>query len=271
MVAGPRGVSSEPGEGGDGGRSETGGSGGGGSGGTSGSGGLAGQTGGTTETGGTTGGSGQASGGITSETGGTSTGGVAESSGGTTGGTAAGGTATGGAFTGGTSTGGATTGGTSTGGAATGGVSTGGSGPTEPDGYTCESALPFSEETLTLNGDTCEAGTDVALDENCSPIADHLASPDVVFRFTPSETATYDIALDTEQGAWDAVLTMGPICGEPGQNGEWCSDQGGPNELLEFVSVEAGITYFIVVDGWASDTGHEPSCGPFTLTFTRID
>jgi hypothetical protein len=146
----------------------------------------------------------------------------------------------------------------------------------EPDGRTCESALPFSEETLTLSGDTCDAGPDVAIDPDCSPIVDPITAPDIVYSFTPSENATYQVALDTEQGDWDAVLTMGPICGKPGGRPAWCSDQGGPNEFLDRILVEAGVTYYIVVDGYAPEATDPnepppPICGPFTLTFTRID
>jgi hypothetical protein len=145
----------------------------------------------------------------------------------------------------------------------------GGSGP-EPDGRTCDSPFVLTGDNPVAQADSCQFGADITIWIGCSG-HDLTASPDAVYVFTPSASGLYTIELDTTATGWDPVLTVGPVCGDPGSNGDWCADAAGPNELLEYMAFEAGIPYFIVVDGWASDVTHIPSCGPFTLSVTRVD
>jgi len=187
-----------------------------------------------------------------------STGGASASSGGTTGGTTGGSApATGGASTGGA---GGTTGGTTTGGAENGG---GGAGGTEdPAAVKCAEAPAISEATLEVQGDTCNFADDFAPYEGCTGgLPD--GSSDTVYAYTPAETGVYVARLFTD---WNAVITVGPVCGEPGGDYQFCADQEDPGEEL-FVFLEAGVTYYIVVDGNTSRISG-PKCGSFTLTLT---
>jgi hypothetical protein len=110
------------------------------------------------------------------------------------------------------------------------------------------SALPFSD-----SGNTC-----AAVDDYDAACYAESTSPDVVYAFTPASDMTVTIDLcgssyDTKVFVLDAGLE--PIA---------CSDDtyyafddpcGVYNASLEFLALDGGMLYYIVVDGWGGDCG----------------
>ena len=130
-------------------------------------------------------------------------------------------------------------------------------------------ALPFSDE-----GDTASASDDYIYTTGsaCGGAAGQGilgdASPDLVYAFTPSISATYQIAV-TPTGDFDPGLMVTDACppiGEDGFAGLRCvgvSDQGEGTPELVRVDLVQGRTYFLLVDGWSNDTAVS---GSFTLS-----
>lgn len=129
--------------------------------------------------------------------------------------------------------------------------------PTRVGGETIADALPITILPFTDTGTTCGHTDDY--DVACYSDA---AAPDVVYSFTPDITGFVDIdlcgssydtkvfVLDTSEEAIacsdDTYWVAGHSCGQ------W-------NAALEFLAVEEGQTYYIVVDGYAT------SCGNYEL------
>jgi hypothetical protein len=127
----------------------------------------------------------------------------------------------------------------------------------------------LTEENPTASGNTCDDSLtpDVPIYEGCAG-GSYTRGPESVFSFTPSQSGTYNLSVDPLDGGLDAVLTIGPLCADPGNDGEWCAF----DFVFEGLFFDAGTTYFIVVDSWASSVDPDDvSCGPFTLELTRVD
>ena len=141
-------------------------------------------------------------------------------------------------------------------------------------------------------GNTCDDDCDGSVNEGCAASGDNCASPltvspsggtytgttvgmlgeydptlcgyytgvpDVVYAFTPSSGGTWQI--DTNGSGYDTLLH---VHGSPCLGTElYCDDDGGDgaNSLIT-ASLSAGVTYYIVVDGWSTS-------GTYTLNVTR--
>jgi hypothetical protein len=144
----------------------------------------------------------------------------------------------------------------------------------------CDSARLVTVGSMIAIDDTCTLGADIEISPYCSA-HDRTASPDAAYVFTPTESGFYDVAVeDLSDEGWLPILTVGLAtepCGTPFVDEEhkgylWCG--AGPGKgwgasvLADF---EAGTTYFIVVDGWASLVTDASSCGRFALSITPTD
>jgi Abnormal spindle-like microcephaly-assoc'd, ASPM-SPD-2-Hydin len=110
------------------------------------------------------------------------------------------------------------------------------------------SRLPFS-----VSGTTFGATNDLDPGGACFGSALSTRGADVVFQFTPADTQLYVITL-TPSGRYDASLYLTTDCSTIA--GCFGADVGGARtpEILH-KSLIAGITYFVVVDGFGGDAG----------------
>jgi hypothetical protein len=130
--------------------------------------------------------------------------------------------------------------------------------------YTCAAPGDLTTLGVPVTGTTVGAPDDVTLDDLCMPYMT-LGGPDQIYTFTPAG-GTYDITLcnsgyDTSLEVHDGSCT-GPIVG--------CDDDtcqpGGPlfQSVITGLSLSAGTTYYIVVDGYNGTTGtYELDITPF--------
>ena len=128
-------------------------------------------------------------------------------------------------------------------------------------GDTTADAVPVDALPFVDSGNTCSANDDY--DDACYQ---YSVAPDVVYSFTPESALFVDIDLcgstyDTKVFVLDGDLN--PIA---------CSDDtyytvGHPcgrfNAKLEFLALEGGQSYYIVVDGWGGE------CGDYELAITE--
>ncbi len=115
--------------------------------------------------------------------------------------------------------------------------------PTVPTPIEVIPGLPFSDTTMTC-------GRTDALRPPCASLS---AAPEVVYAYTPVANARVDFFVYGD--AYDAALfVIGPDSVVACSNDGW-----GRDPRLERISLHAGTTYFIVVDG------SEDACGAFTL------
>lgn len=124
-----------------------------------------------------------------------------------------------------------------------------------PANDTCASAtvidasrLPFS-----TSGTTFGASNDLDPGTSCFTQVLSTRGPDVVYQFTPADTQLYIIEV-TPSGNYDTSLYVTTDCSTIAN----CisADVGGPGatETIRH-SLNAGTTYFIVVDGFGTDAG----------------
>ncbi len=143
-------------------------------------------------------------------------------------------------------------------------------------GDRCNALTEIADPTLPFvdGGDTTGATDDYIYSTGAAcggPAGQGLwgdASPDLVYAFTPELTATYQIEV-TPSGDFDPGVMVTDACppiGEDAFDALTClgvSDQGeGTAELLR-VDLQAGRTYYLLVDGWSNDT---PVTGAFNLS-----
>ena len=102
-------------------------------------------------------------------------------------------------------------------------------------------------------------------------------SKDVVFSFTPTTTGKFHFSLTEDQpnegsstGSFDNGLYITTDCEAIAGHCLAAWETEFPPTPEEFtIRLEAGVTYFIIVDGWSSTTGAQE--GQFTLTLTEAD
>ena len=102
-------------------------------------------------------------------------------------------------------------------------------------------------------------------------------SKDVVFSFTPTTSGKFHFSLTEDQenegtgtGNFDNGIYITTDCEAIADSCIAAWETEIPPTPEEFtVPLEAGVTYFVIVDGWSSTTGSQE--GQFTLTLTEAD
>ena len=135
------------------------------------------------------------------------------------------------------------------------------------DGFSTTSSGPFtlSSSTTALNNDTCTSpspiaangryiGTTAGRANNYTPSCGISSAPDVVYAITARTTGT--ITVSTCGSSYDTILSVGTTCG----GSTSCDDDTGAGACGELTSVisfaaTAGTTYYVVVDGYSSNSG----------------
>ncbi|MBT9555876.1 MAG: hypothetical protein IV100_07605 [Myxococcales bacterium] len=135
----------------------------------------------------------------------------------------------------------------------------------ETPGESCGSALVVGSLPFISSGDTSELTSDVDPD-SCGTAASGM--PDAVYRFMPEVTGSYALSFDhTGDGHPQTVYVttdcsaVGAACVAPAED----LYEGGQID----VTLIAGETYFLVVDGYASDV--DTDAGPYTLTMSLTE
>jgi hypothetical protein len=117
------------------------------------------------------------------------------------------------------------------------------------------SRLPFSSATSTFG-----ANNDLDPGQSCFTSTQSTRGPDVVYQFTPADTQVYRITV-TPAAQFDVSVYVTTNCSTIANcMGADLGGIGDPETLLK--NLQAGTTYFIVVDGFGGDAGD------FTLSFT---
>jgi len=125
--------------------------------------------------------------------------------------------------------------------------------PLRDGGDTVDDALIIESLPFTDTGNTCGASDDY--DAVCY---EPSTSPDLVYQFTPAADMIVDI--DLCGSSYDTKVFL--LDHELGQVA--CSDDtyygaGHPcgtfNAALEFIALEEGVLYYIVIDGWGGECG----------------
>ncbi len=140
------------------------------------------------------------------------------------------------------------------------------------NGYDCSSLLGFTGHPVVYNGNTTDASADF-ISAGCPDISqtsNGAASPDMVFHFQATMTAThhFELVQHEEDGYGDLMMYITDLCPKAGSGAQCLAGadlsgiQGG--EVIDFALTEGQIVY-IVVDGWGTTT---PISGMFEL---RID
>lgn len=121
-------------------------------------------------------------------------------------------------------------------------------------GDTVDDALLITELPFTDTGNTCGYADDY--DAECYQWAE---ARDVVYSFTPATDIYIDIDMcgslyDTKVFVFDRDLAMVACADDTYYEmddpcGQW-------NAALQFLALEGGELYYIVVDGWGADCGH---------------
>lgn len=124
-------------------------------------------------------------------------------------------------------------------------------------GDVCATALVVPSLPYNTTGNSCDYNNDY--DEAC-PYTGGTA-PDVVYSYSPAIDQAIDIILcpslyDTKVYVYEDVCQSGTYVG---CNDDACGDDGYKSAIYE-LSVYAGHTYYVVVDGYGS------SCGDYDLT-----
>lgn len=121
------------------------------------------------------------------------------------------------------------------------------------DGENLATAIPIPALPFNDTGNTCDNLDDY--DEIC-PYGGSTA-PDVVYSFTPTWDVFVEIDLCLSQ--YDTKVYC--YCEDEGSlvgcNDDYCSNQWTPYASnLSFVPLTAGLTYYIVIDGYGNDCGN---------------
>ena len=132
-------------------------------------------------------------------------------------------------------------------------------------GNNCSDPFPIGNVPFTYQGDTTVRTNDFSFGPNVCPGVSTergLASNDEVFSFTPALTGLYSIVVEDD---FDSVLYVTTNCEEI--NSSTCIGASDSTltigiEELE-IQLQAGQTYYIVVDGWGSTQNF---AGIYTIT-----
>lgn len=119
--------------------------------------------------------------------------------------------------------------------------------------------IPLNEfnEPYTVSGDTSLAKADRVGTGLC----DSPSTKEVVYKIVAPANGRLVAALDP---SYDASLYVRTLCTTPSSQLQ-CSEMGGVGEAeLTTVTVTAGKSYFVIVDGWDGDSG------PYTIDFTLL-
>jgi len=131
-------------------------------------------------------------------------------------------------------------------------------------GDTCADALEISALPFSDDGDSSVYANDLEFGDSQCPgeaYGKGGASMDVVYTFTAPATGGYNINLDS---TFDAALYVVTDCADIANTCVGAEENVGSNNTEEMlVSLEAGITYLIIVDGYSSFSDNS---GPYTLT-----
>ncbi len=139
--------------------------------------------------------------------------------------------------------------------------------PITGDGLSCATAYQVTEAPIVITGDTSTANpTNEFSAGQCSGEAGGwgLASPDLVYAFTPETTAHYTITLEAE---FDSVLYIATECSNVGANCLAANDLigVGATEAIT-LELEQDTPVFIVVDGYSNTNALG---GAFTLSISE--
>ncbi len=126
-------------------------------------------------------------------------------------------------------------------------------------GDTCSTAFPLAG-TLPISVSGTTVGFSNNYDEAC-PYGESTA-PDVVYRFTPASNVTVDVLLCNGMTDFDTKLyvydSCPPTMGQPvACSDDACTSDAGQGfvSALWNLTLQAGITYYIVVDGYGNEAG----------------
>lgn len=124
-----------------------------------------------------------------------------------------------------------------------------------PANDTCGSATVIDPSRLpfTLSATTFGASNDSDPGASCFTSSQSTQGPDVLFQFTPGDSQLYIITV-TPKGRFDASVYLTTDCATiAGCFGVDVGGSGTPEILRR--SLNAGTTYFVVVDGFGGDAG----------------
>ncbi|MEK6289067.1 MAG: choice-of-anchor D domain-containing protein [Acidobacteriota bacterium] len=149
-----------------------------------------------------------------------------------------------------------------------------------PANDTCGSAAVIDPSRLpfTVSASTFGASNDSDPGASCFTSSQSTHGPDILFQFTPGDSQLYIITV-TPNGRFDASVYLTTDCATiAGCFGVDVGGSGTPEILRR--SLDAGTTYFVVVDGFGGDAGDftlslEPSMprspvAPSDLTATAV-
>ncbi len=138
-------------------------------------------------------------------------------------------------------------------------------------GDTCSSAIPVGALPFTDTSDTCAFNNHGEFGQSWCPgyaKGQGKSSADVVYAFTPKVTGVYTLSQTLGQpnkGYGPAVISILTDCQAATSA---CVKAGiATGEPLK-VLLDAGVPYFIIVDGWDFN-GKTNACGPYTLTISE--
>jgi len=129
------------------------------------------------------------------------------------------------------------------------------------DNDTCATATVIDPEKLptTVKGSTSQASDEYWLSAgDCPGQATSFGNGggDVVYSFTPKETAEYSFAIPFGTGAdFDASLYLVTDCADLGDACVAASEITGLGGESVTATLEKGLTYFVIVDGYKSNAG----------------
>ncbi|PKP04735.1 MAG: hypothetical protein CVU11_03220 [Bacteroidetes bacterium HGW-Bacteroidetes-6] len=126
-------------------------------------------------------------------------------------------------------------------------------------GLTNIAALPYNSGLLTTCGQVdnlTSANTTV-----CGS-SSYYTGEDIVYTFTPSTSGSVTIDL-TSTGTWTGLMLYNgcPILGQGGACVAYAQSSTGNKSMC--VGVTAGVTYYLIIDSYAS-----PTCNPYTLNIS---
>ncbi|MGB1206191.1 MAG: T9SS type A sorting domain-containing protein [Chitinophagales bacterium] len=145
-------------------------------------------------------------------------------------------------------------------------------------GTSCNNPLAFNGNNLFYSGTTCGFGDNAAVGGGIVSLicnGSFIGGEDIIFLFTPSETACYNIEINGDEGASFAMYAACPnnisspfqiascleISGVVGNLGG-ASPMNGAN-----ISLEAGVSYFLIVSSYNGNLGNFP-CGEFEMSIS---
>jgi hypothetical protein len=121
------------------------------------------------------------------------------------------------------------------------------------DGQSCGTAFTLKSPPLEVSGDTLPFGSDYAFGAGECPGETGgwgLASSDVPYVFTPTETATYTVTLNAE---FDSVLYVVTDCNNTASSCLGANDLVGAGVAESLVlEMNEGVPHYMIVDGYSN-------------------